>query len=171
MNSPNHSHGKSLLLLSGLLYLAGCAALFPPNYRPYSDQVGFSDVQVARNTWEVSYVGPADFTEIQAKKMALLRAAELTRIAGARWFRIVSEDTHSRKTRLTSREVTSKPVKDTAFAREDAPKVVHETTTSQDAWIPMVTLVIAVEKAESAETLDAEVLVRDGKASGLLPKG
>ncbi len=170
MKSSNPSLGNPLLLLLGLLYLAGCAGFFPPNYRPYSNQVGFSDVQIAKNTYEVNYVGPAEFTEIQAKKMAILRAAELTRIAGFRWFRIVSEDEKSRKIRLTSKEVTTKPMKDTAFARADAPKVVQEVTTSQDAWIPIVTLVIVVEQAESAETLDAETVLREGRASGLLPK-
>jgi hypothetical protein len=162
------------ILLSGLFFLGfaliGCSALFPPNYRPYSNQVGFSDVQVAKDRFQVGYIGPADFTEIQAKKMALLRAAELTRNAGARWFRIVSEEASSRKTRLTSKEVTTSPVQDSAIVRADEPKVVQEVTTRQDAWIPMVNLVIEVEAAESDETLDAEALLRDGRAMGLMPK-
>ena len=162
-------------LLASILFLAlgsaltGCAGLFPPNYRPYSDQVGFSDVQVAKDRYPVSYVGPAEFTEIQAKKMVLLRAAELTHFAGARWFRILSDEASSRKTRLTSKEVTTSPVKDSLVVRADGPKVVQEVTTRQDAWIPMVNLVIEVEAQESDETLDADALLRDGRASGLLP--
>lgn len=150
--------------------LTGCSALFPPNYRPYSKQVGYSDVQLAKNRFQIGYIGPADFTEIQAKKMALLRAAELTRNAGARWFRILSAESSSRKTRLASKEVTTSPVRDSAAVRADGAKVVQEVTTRQETWIPMVDLVIEVEAEESPETLDAEALLRDGRANGLMPK-
>lgn len=165
---------KSVIVLSliGALTgaLTGCSALYPPNYRPYSNQVGYSDVQVAKDRFQIGYIGPADFTEIQAKKMALLRAAELTRNAGARWFRILSEEASSRKTHVTSKEVTTSPVRDSLVVRADGPKVVQEVTTRQDAWIPIVDLVIEVETAESDETLDAEALLRDGHATGLMPK-
>lgn len=170
MKSPKITIGNAALFLSGLLLLQACSALFPPDYRPYSHQAGYSDAQIAKDTYEVGYVGPAEFMEIQAKKMAILRAAELTRIAGGRWFRIVSEAAESRKIRKTSHEVTSKPVKDTLFAASDAPTEVKETTTREDTWIPIVTLVIKMEPAETAETLDAETVLREGRASGLLPK-
>jgi len=161
-----------VLGLSGMLgAFAGCSALFPPDYRPYSKQVGYSDVQVAKDRFQIGYIGPADFTEIQAKKLALLRAAELTRHAGGRWFRILSQESSSRKTRLTSKEVTTTPVRDSAAAPADGSKVVQEVTTRQDAWIPVVDLVIQVEAAESPETLDAEALLREGRAAGLMPKG
>ena len=156
MKSPKIAIGNAALFLSGVLFLQACSALFPPDYRPYSHQAGYSDAQIAQDTYEVGYVGPADCTEIQAKKMAILRSAELTRIAGGHWFRIVSETAESRKSRKTSHEVTSKPVK--------------ETTTREDTWIPIVTLVIKMEPAETAETLDAETVLREGRASGLLPK-
>jgi hypothetical protein len=158
-------------LLAGLvLLLSGCAGLFPPNYRSYSDGVGFSDVQVAKDTWEVSYVGPAEFNELQAKKMAILRAAELTRLSGRRWFRIVSQDTDARKVRRVSHEVTRKPAVDTLFAPKDAPQVVQETTTREDAWIPSAVLVFVTLAGETEETLDSEAVLREGRASGLLPK-
>jgi hypothetical protein len=171
---PGLGNLKNALGLFGILgVLAGCSALFPPNYRPYSRQVGYSDVQVAKDRFQIGYVGPADFTEIQAKKLALLRAAELTRNAGGRWFRILSQESSSRKTRLTSKEVTTTPVRDSAALQADGPKVVQEVTTRQDAWIPMVDLVIQVIQvggAESPETLDAEALLREGRAAGLMPK-
>ncbi len=171
MNSSNRIPAKLIILLPAVvLFLGACAALFPPNYRPYSNQEGYSDTQLAKDRYEVSYVGPAEFSEIQAKKLAILRAAELTRNAGTRWFRIVSEQSSSRKIRLTSTQRTSAPLQDTAFAHADAPKVVQEVTTRQEAWIPMVDLVIEVEPAESAETLDADTVLREGRASGLLPK-
>jgi hypothetical protein len=132
--------------------------------------VGYSDAQVAKDRYEVSYAGPAEFTEIQAKKLAIVRAAELARNAGTRWFRIVAEEASSRKTRVSSTEVTRKPVNDSDMARPDAPQVVKETTTRQDAWIPMVHLVIELEKEENTETLDADTVLREARTSGLLPR-
>lgn len=160
----------SLSILTGLLLLPGCAGMFPPNYRAYSDGIGFSDVQVAKDTWEVSYVGPAEFNELQAKKMAILRAAELTRISGRRWFLILSQETDARKVRRVYHEVTRKPVVDTLFPPEVAPQVVQEVTTREDAWIPSAVLVFKTSEAETDETLDSEAVLREGRASGLLPK-
>lgn len=128
------------------------------------------DAQVAKDRYAVSYTGPAAFTEIQAKKMAIVRAAELARNAGTRWFRIVAEESSSRKMRVSSTEVTRKPVNDSDEARPDAPQVVKERTTRQDAWIPLVHLVIELEKEESEETLDADTVIREARAGGLLPK-
>ena len=165
---------RSLLKQSALLGLLGalgaCSALFPPHYRPYSRQIGYSDAQVAKNRYEVSYTGPAEFTEIQAKKMAIVRAAELALSAGTRWFRIVGQEASSRKTRVSSTEVTRKPVNDSDAARPDAPQLVKETTTRQDAWVPMVRLVIELEPAETGETLDADRVIREARAAGILPK-
>lgn len=157
-------------LFAALFQLSACTALFPPDYRPYSNQVGYSDAQVAKDRYEVSYTGPAEFTEIQAKKMAIVRAAELARNGGTRWFRIVAEEASSRKMRVSSTEVTRKPVNDSDAARPDAPQVVRETTRRQDAWIPLAHLVIELEQAETEETLDADTVIREARASGLLPK-
>lgn len=161
---------KLSALLGLLTWLSACSALFPPKYRPYSNEVGYSDVQIAKDRYEVSYTGPAEFTEIQAKKMAIVRAAELARNAGTRWFRIVAEESSSRKTRVSSKEVTRKPVNDSDAARPDAPLVVKETTTRQDAWIPLAHLVIELEQAETEETLDADAVIREARTGGVLPK-
>lgn len=162
---------SALFLLLGLLgLLSACSALFPPKYRPYSNQVGYSDAQVGKNRYEVSYTGPAEFTETQAKQMAIVRAAELARKAGTRWFRIVADEASSRKTRVSSTEVTRKPVNDSDASRPGAPQVVKETTTRQDAWIPLVHLVIELEQAETEETLDADAVIREARAGGILPK-
>jgi hypothetical protein len=67
--------------------------------------------------------------------------------------------------------VTTSPVRDSAAARADGPDAVKEVTTRQETWVPVVDLVIEVEAAESPETLDAEALLRDGRAAGLMPKG
>ena len=158
-----------LTLPLAILLLSGCAGLYPPNYRAYSNGAGFSEAQVSKDTWEVEYVGPEALTELQAKQMALLRAAELTRYAGRRWFSIVSAETASRKVHKTSREVTKTPLQDSGVARADAPQVVQETTTREDAWIPSANVVIRIEAAETEAALDAEQVWAQGKASGLLP--
>lgn len=156
--------------LLGMILLSGCAGLYPPNYRAYSNGAGFSEAQVAKDTWEVEYVGPEALTELQAKQMALLRASELTRFAGRRWFTIVSAETASRKLHKTSREVTKTPLQDSGVARADAPQVVQEVTTREEAWIPTADVVIHIEAAETESALDAEQVWAQGRASGLLPQ-
>jgi hypothetical protein len=177
MNSENTATANPRLFplkpfaLFGLLgLLSACSALFPPNYRPYSNQVGYSDAHVAKDRYEVSYAGPAEFTEIQAKKMAIVRAAELARSAGTRWFRIVADEASSRKMQVLFTEVSRKPLHDSDLARPGAPQVVKEKTTRSEAWIPLVHLVIELEQAESEETLDADAVIREARTSGILPK-
>jgi hypothetical protein len=48
--------------------------------------------------------------------------------------------------------------------------VVQETTTREDAWIPSAVLVFVTLAGETDETLDSEAVLREGRASGLLPK-
>ncbi len=164
---------SSLLKLAlpfGFLLLSSCAAMFPPNYRAYSDSVGYSEAMVAKDAWEIEYVGPAQFTELQAKQMALLRAAELTHASGRRWFHIVSQETTARKVRKTSREVTKTPVQDSGATRTDGPQLVQEVVTREDAWIPTANVVFRIDTEETPESLDADQVWAQGRASGLLPK-
>jgi hypothetical protein len=77
--------------LVALLLLAACAA--PDPYRPSSGGVGFSETRLAEDRWRVRYVGPTGMDEGEARRLALIRAAEVTLAAGLGHFRVVSTDT------------------------------------------------------------------------------
>jgi hypothetical protein len=160
------------ILALALIVLQACAALFPPLYRPYSNEVGYSDLQVGKDTWEVQYVGPTSQTELQAEEMAILRAAELTHLSGARWFLILSDAKESRRMRVTTHEVNRTSVPDTASRHylEERKQVEQEVTTRQDAWVPVAKVRFQTEKEDGDQTLDADAVMRIGGAKGLMTK-
>jgi hypothetical protein len=74
-----------LTLLPSLL-LTACAA---PVYQPYAGGVGYSEVNIARNRYEIVYHGPGGMDEAEAKRLAIVRAAEIGREIGMSHFRVV----------------------------------------------------------------------------------
>ena len=99
-----------LLRGSGLGPLAACLAIFPmlllggcagsSLYRPYQGETGYSEVNIAKNRYEVYFHGPASMDDARAKQYAIARAAEIGKANGFTHFRIAS----SRTRRDTSRE-------------------------------------------------------------------
>jgi hypothetical protein len=81
--------------------LSACSA--PALYRPYADtgSYGYSEVNVAKNRYEVFFHGPSDIDDAAAKNFAIVRAAELGRQNGFAYFRLAN----SRVRRETYREV------------------------------------------------------------------
>src|SRR5690606_7299065 len=65
--------------------LAGCAVT---PYQPYAGGVGYSEVNTARNRYEVVYHGTRGMDEATAKSYAIYRAAEIGRQNGYTHFRI-----------------------------------------------------------------------------------
>jgi hypothetical protein len=84
--------------------LSGCAA--PMLYRPYADtdSYGYSEVNVAKNRYEVFYHGPADIDDAAAKNYAIVRAAEIGKQNGFAYFRIASSKIRREKSTRVVRE-------------------------------------------------------------------
>jgi hypothetical protein len=137
------------LLALALLSFQGCATLLPPLYRPYSNEIGFTELQVAKDAWEVQYVGPPSLTPLEAKQMAVLRAAELTRLRGGRWFSIEAEIEDSRHAGPACGDSSGAGVR------------------RREARAPQATLRFHVEPAEGTASLDAESVLRQGREQGL----
>lgn len=91
--------------LAATLLFTACAA--PALYRPYSDSgdYGYSEVEVAKNRYEVYFHGPADLEDAAAKNFAIVRAAEIGKRNGFGWFRVAA----SRIRRETIRETSLQP--------------------------------------------------------------
>jgi hypothetical protein len=93
-----HFHPGKFAL--GALLLAACSA--PALYRPYADSgsYGYSEVNIAKNRYEVFFHGPADLDDAAAKNFAIARAAEIGKRNGFLYFRVAN----SRVRRETTRE-------------------------------------------------------------------
>jgi hypothetical protein len=76
-----------LVLLAATLLLAACAVT---PYQPYQGGVGFSEVNTARNRYEVVYHGTTGMNEADAKNYAIIRAAEVGARIGMPYFRIAA---------------------------------------------------------------------------------
>ena len=77
-------------LLAVALGLTACSA--PALYRPYADtgSYGYSEVNIAKNRYEVYYHGPSDLDDATAKNYAIVRAAEIGRQNGFTYFRLAN---------------------------------------------------------------------------------
>ncbi len=77
----------SLLALTMLLMLGGCAS--PTTYKPANDGgYGYRESQIADNRYRIAFKMRGD-DSLQAMDYAMLRAAELTLMAGYDWFVVV----------------------------------------------------------------------------------
>src|SRR5882724_2256033 len=72
-------------LLTLILSLAGCAT----TYQPQSFSGGFSETQLDKNVFRVSFKGNGYTQAERAEEMALLRSAELTLKNGFKYFVII----------------------------------------------------------------------------------
>jgi hypothetical protein len=74
-----------LRLLPFSLLLAACAS---NPYHPYEGGVGYSEVNTAKNRYEVVYHAASGMDEAAAKNLAIRRAAEIGKANGMPYFRI-----------------------------------------------------------------------------------
>ena len=93
------------LIMGMAMGLCACAA--PALYRPYADtgSYGYSEVQIAKNRYDVYFHGPSDLDDAAAKNYAIVRAAEIGRQNGFTYFRLAG----TRIRRERSREILREP--------------------------------------------------------------
>lgn len=92
---------KPIAALVIVLFLGACAA--PPAYRPADGGgYGYRESQIADNRYRISFKMRGD-KRFEAMDYALLRAAELTLIAGYDWFVIANRQVDGEKQQLQSK--------------------------------------------------------------------
>jgi hypothetical protein len=95
---------RNILLLISMLILSACSSssgmigYYPA---PYSGSDGYSDIQIDKNMFRVSYHGSADVMADEAEELTLLRSAELTLKNGFTHFAIVDGVSRSDGTQST----------------------------------------------------------------------
>lgn len=87
-----------LMLISLLgLALAACASA-PPVYGPaaaHPSGIGFSQVRIEDDRWRVNYTASGPDARLEAERLVLRRAAELTVQNGFDWFEVVDRLTET----------------------------------------------------------------------------
>jgi len=84
--------------MAAALLLAACAAPVPYQPRLGGSGPGYSDEQLAANRWRVTFTGNSATKRQTVENYLLLRAAEVARQAGYRWFVFDSRDTEAKTT-------------------------------------------------------------------------
>ncbi len=91
---------KSGVCVAGfvILVMAGCAS----TYQPEGLSGGFSEIQLDKNVFQVSFQGNAYTATQRVEEMALLRAADLTRRNGFRYFIVLGSQSGNQTASLFS---------------------------------------------------------------------
>lgn len=95
---------KSGLLLFSLFALIGCMS---NPYRPFKNDVGYSETKVSPKKYQVLFHGSDDVDELEARDLAVLRASEIAREQDFPYIRIDTAQT--KETPVQKTYVTGDP--------------------------------------------------------------
>src|SRR5690606_21112016 len=111
---------KRAIITAAVLSLAACASPGNEFYRPADSPAtfGYSEVRLDDDRYRVSFTGNGAVGEDAVKELALMRAADLTRMESHDWFRLVTVETEE-----TTRTVTGPG--DTVFNTGDATTLIE----------------------------------------------
>lgn len=169
-------HMRSLLVLFASGFLLGGCAVTP--YQPYQGGVGFSEVNTARNRYEVVYHGTTGMNEADAKNYAIIRAAEIGKRNGMPHFRIVGTRLDADVTREAVREPdlfprhpwTGEPRRMTEWEwrRERELEASRSRLTVRENRAPIVRITVDYTAEDCAACLSVEEKLREARAAGIL---
>ena len=100
-----HTMKKSLVIIA-LIFLTGCPG--GTAYKPMGFTGGFSEVQIAKNRYKISYRGNALVGSDKVENRAMLRAADFTLELGKDLFAIIQESNKQRLSGDSSGNVYTK---------------------------------------------------------------
>ncbi|PKG55312.1 hypothetical protein CXF83_04700 [Shewanella sp. Choline-02u-19] len=86
---------KNIFVIVGLaLMLAACATPYDTEKNFWSFGKGFETVQIAPDSWQISFVGNTNTDRALTRKYVMLKSAELCQQAGFPYFTFTNEQTN-----------------------------------------------------------------------------
>ena len=148
-----------------VLSLTGCATTY---YKPYDHGIGYSEVNVAKNKYEVIYYGGEDQDELTAKKYAIVRAAEVGKQNKFTYFKIGSSREHEQ----TNTEV----VREKQYDNFGHPNRYHrdpwghteEIITTRIEKKPVVKIAVTYQNEDCDDCLSVDGKIKDGMDEGII---
>lgn len=153
--------------------LAACAVT---PYQPYAGGVGFSEVNTARNRYEIVYHGTQGMNEADAKNYAIVRAAEIGRDIGRSHFRI-TRARHDARREITResdlfprRPWTGEATRMTEWEwrREQELEESRRRLTVREERAPVITVIVDYADEDCPSCLSVADKLRDAREQGLL---
>jgi hypothetical protein len=167
---------RRLTILAASAVFAACAVT---PYQPYTGGVGYSEVNTARNRYEVVYHGTTGMDEATAKNYAIVRAAEIGRENGMTHFRIARsrQDALVETTRdpdlFPRRPWTGEPRRMTEWEwrREQELEESRRRLTVREERAPVVTLIVDYLNEDCKACLSVEAKLREADEQGIRKDG
>jgi hypothetical protein len=162
-------------VLAACALFAGCAVT---PYQPYAGGVGYSEVNTARNRYEVVYHGTTGMDEAAAKNYAIIRAAELGHKNGMTHFRIAGarhdaiHGTASDADLFPRRPWTGERQRMTEWEwrREQELEASRRRLTARETRAPVVTLIVDFMSEDCEACLSVEDKLHEAREQGIVKK-
>lgn len=161
---------RPLALASAFAFLlTGCATTA---YQPLQNGIGFTEVEVGKDKYEIMFHGTSDQDELMAKKYAMVRAAEIGKRNGFPYFTIDNGKTKEKEDRETVRESESQSVPDDPYyhpyparRRKTETRTITRTETR-----PVIKIVVHYTKDECPDCLSVDGKLQEAMDAGILKK-
>ena len=157
------------LACSFLFLLAGCATTV---YQPLQNGIGYTEVEVGKDKYEIMFHGTSGQDELMAKKYALVRAAEIGQRNGFAYFTLDNSKTKEKEDKETVRESESRSVPDDSYYHPNpARRRKTETRTiTRTETRPVIKIVVHYTKDECPDCLSVDGKLQEAIDGGILKK-
>lgn len=157
---------KFIAIIPVLLLLVSCAT----GYHPMSVSGGFEDFRLSEDTYSVKFLGNEYSSRDQAYQYALRRSAEVTKMNGYRYFKILdSASTVNKRTYQTpiTETTTTDSTSEHHHHRRHNTTTTSTTTISGGQWvtveIPTTFMKIKLYRTNVGGVMDAEAVLSNFK--------
>ena len=156
---------KNGLVLFAILAFTGCASNY---YRPYNNGIGYSEVNVAKDRYEIIYYGAADQDELNAKKYAIVRAAEVGKQNKFAYFKIGNSREHEQTSTEVIREKQFDNFGHPYGWRRDPWGHTEEIITTRVEKKPVVKITVTYLNEDCNDCLSVDDKIKDGVSEGII---
>ena len=155
-----------------VILLSACAA--PNPYRPLESGLGYTEVNIAKERYEIMFHGSTDQDPLTAKKYAILRAAEIAKRENFPYFRVENGKTREKEKRQTVKETVTRidaydPYYD-PYPRHYWGRRTHKHTVTRTETSPIVKITVTLDSAACEDCLSADDKIREATEAGILGK-
>ena len=161
MTGSDFMRMKKEWLLPISLMLSGCAISY---YVPYDRGIGYSEVNVAKNEFEVVYYAPTEMDDLTAKQYAILRAADIGRGIRAAYFKIENSTDDGLTRQLTIKQKHRDDYGDEAFHNSGSEEVIS----TREIHKPIVKLTVLYQNQDCDSCLSVGLKIKEGVDQGIL---
>ncbi|GEM_PF-1929536 len=151
-----------------IVILAACAA--PNPYRPLESGLGYSEVNIAKDRYEIMFHGSTEQDQLTAKKYAILRAAEIAKRENFPYFRVENGKTREKEERQTIRETETHVDPYDPYPGRYWGRKTHKHTVTRTEISPVVKITVTLDSAACGDCLSTDAKIQEAAQAGVFGK-